>query len=82
MPVTIDISQDIPEDLKQVLEIIGKTGGRMTQKDLRKMLAMSEAKVSLLLADLEDRGYIKKIKKVRGNIIIVINRKEKDEKYT
>lgn len=79
VPVISDIPQDMPEDLKQVLEIIAKAGGRMTQKDLRKQLSVSEAKVSLLLADLEDRGHIKKIKKGRGNIVILIGRKEKDE---
>lgn len=66
----------MPDDLKQTLEMIGKAGGRITQKDLRKQLGASEAKVSLLLADLEDRGLIKKIKKGRGNIIILIDKKE------
>ncbi len=47
-----------------------KKGGRVTQKELRGEMKCSEAKVSLMLDDLEDRGYIKKIKKGRSNIII------------
>ncbi len=76
-PVAVKISPELPEDLKQVLELIGKAGGRTTQKDLRKQLSVSEAKVSLLLTDLEDRGLIKKIKKGRGNVIILVDEKEK-----
>ncbi len=63
--------EEIPPDLAGVLEIIKASGGRITQKDLRKNLKCSEAKVSLMLADLESRGLIKKIKKGRGNIIIL-----------
>ena len=43
----------------------------MTQKDIRKSIPFSEAKVSLILADLEHTGKIEKIKKGRGNIIIL-----------
>lgn len=37
---------------------------------MRKEVKFGEAKVSLMLADLEDRGMIKKIKRGRSNIII------------
>ena len=63
--------EPLPEDLAQVLEIIRKEGGRMKQSELRKRLGCSEAKLSLMLADLEHRGKIKKIKKGRGNIVIL-----------
>jgi len=53
-----------------VLDIIVEEG-RITQTELRTRLPYSEAKVSLLVADLEDRGLIKKIKKGRGNILIL-----------
>ena len=55
-------------EAKQVLEMIKKES-RMTQKELRKKLPWSEAKVSLIVADLEERSLIKKIKKGRGNIL-------------
>ncbi len=62
--------KEIPEDLRDLYALIMKKGGRVTQKDLRGDMKCSEAKVSLMLDDLEDRGYIKKIKKGRSNIII------------
>jgi len=58
-------------DLGDVVSILKKHGGRMTQRDLRKELPLSEAKVSLLVAELEHQGRIKKIKKGRGNILIL-----------
>ncbi len=61
---------ELPDDLRELYAIIQRTGGRTTQKDLRKEIRYSEAKVSLMLDDLENRGYIKKIKKGRSNIII------------
>ncbi|WP_201763921.1 helix-turn-helix transcriptional regulator [Archaeoglobus sulfaticallidus] len=62
---------DLPDDLKEVLNILMKEGGRITQKELRKKLGYSEAKVSLMIADLERRGIVEKIKKGRGNIIFL-----------
>ena len=57
--------------LNNVLEFIMRNQGRTTQKDIRKQLKISEAKVSLVLSQLESEGKIKKIKKGRGNIIIL-----------
>ncbi|MEA1945391.1 MAG: hypothetical protein U9N07_08725 [Euryarchaeota archaeon] len=62
---------EIPSDLQEVLSIIRDGGGRITQKDLRARLNCSEAKVSLMITDLEDRGLVKKVKKGRGNVIIL-----------
>lgn len=62
--------KELPEDLRNLYDTILKMGGRTTQKDVRKKMAHSEAKVSLMLDDLEDRALIKKIKKGRSNIII------------
>jgi uncharacterized membrane protein len=63
-------NKKLPDDLQELYEAIMNSGGRVTQKDLRKKFTCSEAKVSLMLADLEDRGLIKKIKRGRANIII------------
>ena len=57
--------------LDKVLEIIKEDGGRTTQKEIRKRIPLSEAKISLIIAELEEKGKIKKIKKGRGNIIIL-----------
>ncbi|MEM2916315.1 MAG: hypothetical protein QXT19_03090 [Candidatus Woesearchaeota archaeon] len=58
-------------DLSEILAFIRKEGGRTTQKDLRKAIPYSEGKISLMLSELEHQGKIKKIKKGRGNIIIL-----------
>lgn len=62
---------EIPDDLRETIEIIRDNGGRITQLELRKELNYSEAKISLMLADLENRGIIEKFKKGRGNVIIL-----------
>ncbi|MBA1341614.1 MAG: hypothetical protein C5S40_05680 [ANME-2 cluster archaeon] len=61
----------LPKDLKEIIEILEGLGGRMTQKDLRARLNCSEAKVSLMITDLDDRGLVHKVKKGRGNIILL-----------
>ncbi len=58
-------------ELEQIIDIIKQEGGRATQKDIRKQIPLSEAKVSLMIAELEHKGIIEKIKKGRGNIIIL-----------
>jgi uncharacterized membrane protein len=60
----------LPDDLKEVMDVIRASGGRIRQAELRQKLPYSEAKVSLMIADLEDRGLVRKIKKGRGNIIV------------
>ncbi|MFH0870370.1 MAG: hypothetical protein V1866_04930 [archaeon] len=57
------------DDLADMLAFI-KKHRRVTQKDIRKEFSLSEAKISLLLTDLESQHKIRKIKKGRGNIII------------
>jgi len=68
---TVDAESEIPSDLQEVLSIIRGRDGRISQKDLRMRLNCSEAKASLMITDLEDRGLVKKVKKGRGNVIIL-----------
>lgn len=75
-PTDMPKTTELPEDLHEIYALIVKKGGRVTQKDLRGQMKCSEAKVSLMLDDLEDRGYIKKIRKGRSNIIIADSRTE------
>lgn len=63
----------LPEDLKAVVEVIKASGGRITQRELRKKLGFSEAKMSLIIADLERRGIVEKVKKGRGNVLFLKN---------
>jgi len=63
--------KEIDDDLKNLISIIRNEGGRITQKEIRKHMPMSEAKISLMIAELEKKGRIEKIKKGRGNVIIL-----------
>jgi uncharacterized membrane protein len=59
----------LTSDLQEVMDIIRGQRGRITQKDLCSRLKCSDAKVSLMLADLEKRELIEKFKKGRGNVV-------------
>ncbi len=63
--------EPLPEDLSRVVEILKREGGRMKQSDLRRRLGCSEAKLSLMLAELEHRGRVRRFKKGRGKIVIL-----------
>ncbi len=69
--------QDIKEEsldeyAQEVLELLKKSGNRLTQKEIRdKITHIGEAKISLIISELEAAGKIKKIKKGRGNIIVL-----------
>ena len=58
-----------PDELVLLADFI-KKNMRVTQKDIRKQFPMSEAKISLMLTDLESQGKIRKIKKGRGNVVV------------
>jgi uncharacterized membrane protein len=61
-----------PGYVEEALEIIKKHGGRIYQTELRReMMHLSESKISLILTELEYKGKIEKIKKGRGNAIIL-----------
>ena len=59
------------DDLQKLMDFIKRQGGRTTQKDIRKEFPQSEAKISLMITELEHNGKIQKIKKGRGNVIIL-----------
>ncbi|MGV8171803.1 MAG: DUF7343 domain-containing protein [Candidatus Woesearchaeota archaeon] len=63
--------EPVDEYENKILSMIKKEK-RTTQKDIRKEIPLSEAKISLVLTDLEDKGKIRKIKKGRGNILIFV----------
>jgi uncharacterized membrane protein len=62
---------ELSEDLQDLIRIIKKQGGRATQKEIRKEIPLSEAKISLMIAELEHKGIVEKIKKGRGNIVVL-----------
>ena len=61
----------VSSDLEGIIKILKEEGGRTTQKDIRKRIPLSEAKISLMISELESKGIVKRIKKGRGNIIIL-----------
>ncbi len=64
--------ETLPKDLQEMVEFLKSSDNRATQKDIRKKFPqLSEAKISLMVADLEKRGLVEKIKKGRGNIVIL-----------
>jgi len=64
-------AKDVAAESKKVLDFIKQEGGRTTQKEIRKKFPSSEAKISLIISELEHKGIVKKIKKGRGNIIVL-----------
>jgi uncharacterized membrane protein len=58
------------DELDKIYEFI-KKNKRVLQKQIRKKFPSSEAKISLILKELEHKGKIEKIKKGRGNLIIL-----------
>lgn len=64
--------EDIQKDeAEKYLDFIKKRGGRVTQKGIRKSFPASEAKVSLIITELEHKGKVEKIRRGRDNIIIL-----------
>ncbi len=62
-------SKELDGDAKNVLKAIDSFEGRVTQKELKQTLNYSDAKLSLILTELEQTGKIRKFKRGRGNII-------------
>ncbi len=63
--------KEVDPELSKIVEAIKNSGGRTTQKELRKQFPSSEAKISLMITELEKKGIIEKIKKGRGNILVL-----------
>ncbi len=61
-----------PGYLDKTIKTIKEHDGRLTQKELRReMLYLSEAKISLILTELEHKGMIERVKKGRGKVVIL-----------
>jgi LPXTG-motif cell wall-anchored protein len=68
---TNEKKEEIEPDLQNILDFLKREGGRTTQKDLRREIPFSEAKISLMISELESKKKVRRIKKGRGNIIIL-----------
>lgn len=70
-PVIMPKETKLNDELEKIVDYLKKEGGRATQKDIRKEFPLSEGKVSLMISDLEEKEVVKRIKKGRGNIIVL-----------
>lgn len=63
------IKLELDEDSKSVLKILDSFESRATQKELKETLKFSDAKLSLILTELEHTGHVKKFRRGRTNVI-------------
>jgi len=64
-------TKNLDKSLKEIVEFISNEGGRTTQTEIRNKFPSSEAKISLMITELEHKGIVKRIKKGRGNVIVL-----------
>ncbi|TFG31742.1 hypothetical protein EU527_11790 [Candidatus Thorarchaeota archaeon] len=57
---------------EEVLEVIRQKGGSCPQKDLYTEFDMSQAKVSLILNNLEERGIVRRFREGRENVVHIM----------
>ncbi len=63
---------EMNEFKQKILSLLSEKGGAAEQKELRRELPWSEARVSIELTELEKMGLIKKLKKGRANLVKLI----------
>jgi hypothetical protein len=60
---------ELDNDAKSVLRVLEGMEGRATQKELKETLKFSDAKLSLILTELEQLGRVRKFRRGRANVI-------------
>jgi len=65
---------ELDEEEKRILDILSKSEGMNTQKELRGIMKCTDTKMSLLVSSLEARGHIKRIKRGRENIVKLVKK--------
>ncbi|HLP79748.1 MAG TPA: hypothetical protein VK158_03890 [Acidobacteriota bacterium] len=75
--VALPIAQDPAKSADDVLigrivTVLTKAGGSLSQKDIRKEFNVSEAKISMIMSQMTERGLVKKTKKGRTNVVQLI----------
>jgi uncharacterized membrane protein len=59
----------VTSEEEEILEILRTKGGSCSQKDLYRDLDMSQAKVSIILNNLEERGLVRRFREGRENVV-------------
>jgi len=62
----------VTSEEEEVLEVIRRKGGSCPQKDLYTEFEMSQAKVSLILNNLEERGLVRRFREGRENMVHIM----------
>ncbi|MBY8998183.1 MAG: MarR family transcriptional regulator, partial [Candidatus Thorarchaeota archaeon] len=62
----------VTSEEEEVLEVIRQKGGSCPQKDLYTEFDMSQAKVSLILNNLEERGLVRRFRDGRENVVHIM----------
>jgi uncharacterized membrane protein len=62
----------VTSEEEEVLDVIRRKGGSCPQKDLYTEFEMSQAKVSLLLNNLEERGLVRRFREGRENVVHIM----------
>jgi len=62
----------VTNEEEEVLEVIRRKGGSCPQKDLYTEFDMSQAKVSLILNNLEERGLVRRFRDGRENVVHIM----------
>jgi len=65
------ISRQPETDEEKILRLLRMAGGRMAQRSLVEQSGFSKAKISQILATLESKGVISRVKKGRSKIVIL-----------
>ncbi|MDD5337392.1 MAG: hypothetical protein PHS02_02815 [Candidatus ainarchaeum sp.] len=68
-PKRAEKKMELDEDAEKVLDALERMEKRATQKELKEALGFSDAKLSLILTELEQMGHVKKFKRGRGNVV-------------
>ncbi|MCP4646191.1 MAG: hypothetical protein GY852_00450 [bacterium] len=64
-----EFREEVDEEEKKILEILKKSEGMGTQKELMGIMKCTDTKMSLLISSLEARGLVKRIKRGREKIV-------------
>ncbi len=64
----------VTSEEEEVIEIIRRKGGSCSQKDLYNGLNLSQAKVSIMLNNLEERGVVRRFREGRENMVHLIEK--------
>ncbi len=67
----LEALKGLDDDEKKVLTLLRDNKGRLSQQVIGREFTYTDAKVSLMLTDLEDKRFIRRVKRGRANMIFL-----------